>query len=178
MRSCWSIWWNVLTRLNDLWIRFAAHTQILEAYAQLLDFDTYGSINVEGLYTPGRQSRPQCDMSCMISREMFREFVVPCLNYEADDVDAMHYHLDGPGAIHHLKALCEIEGLDVISWVPGTGEGQTQDWTALYKKIDDLGKGQTRGASHEDIDVYGGNTNHESCSFTRQPYQSRKQKTF
>jgi len=129
----------------------AAHTEILEAYAQLLDFDTYGSINVEGLYTVGRQSRPQCDMSCMISSEMFREFVVPCLNYESADVDAMHYHLDGPGALHHLEALCEIEGLDVISWVPGSGEGQLQDWTALYKKIDDLEKGQTRGASHEDI---------------------------
>lgn len=128
-----------------------AHTEVLEAYAQLLDFDIYGSINVEGLYTTGRQSRPQCDMSCMISRKMFREFVVPCLEREAADVDAMHYHLDGPGAIHHLEALCEIEGLDVISWVPGSGEAQTQDWTTLHKKIDDLGKGQTLGASHEDI---------------------------
>jgi hypothetical protein len=128
-----------------------AHTEILEAYAQLLDFDTYGSINVEGLYTPGRQSRPQCDMSCMISQKMFREFVVPCLEREAEDVDAMHYHLDGPGALQHLEALCEIEGLDTISWVPGSGEGQTQDWTMLHKKIDDLGKGQTLGGSHESI---------------------------
>jgi len=119
----------------------SAHTEMLEAYAQLLDFDTYGSINVEGLYTPGRQSRPQCDMSCMISQKMFREFVVPCLEREAEDVDAMHYHLDGPGAIQHLEALCEIEGLDTISWVPGSGEGQAQDWAMLHKKIDDLGKG-------------------------------------
>jgi hypothetical protein len=128
-----------------------AHTEILETYAQLLDFDAYGSINVGGMYTKGRQSRPQCDMSCMISQRMFREFVVPCLKHEAADVDAMDYHLDGPGAIQHLGALCEIEELDTISWVPGSGEGQTQDWTSLHKKIDALGKGQTLWASHEDI---------------------------
>ena len=120
------------------------HTEVMEEYAGLLSFDAWGSINLEGFYTTGRQSRPQCDISCMISPEMFREFVVPCLESEARDADAFVYHLDGPDAIKHVEALCEIKRLDIITWVPGVAHAD-KDWTWLYKKMDSLGKGWGRG---------------------------------
>lgn len=117
------------------------HTEIMDAFAQALDFATYGSINIEGAYIAGRQSRPQCDMSCMIGPAMFRQFVVPCLNSEAHDADAFVYHLDGPGALKHVDALCEMAALDVIAWVPGAGN-EHKDWSALYNRIDQRNKGQ------------------------------------
>lgn len=128
-----------------------AHQEILDALAELLGYDTYGSINRHGMYSHGRINVPQCDISCMISPEMFREFVIPYLQQEMDHLDAVEYHLDGPGAIKHLNTICEIEKLDVIQWVCGDGEAATRDWTDLYKKIDILGKGQIRNGNSEEI---------------------------
>ena len=128
-----------------------AHSEILQAYSELFAFDTYGSVNVEGFYTSGRHSRPQCDMSCMINSEMFREFVIPALEREAADADAMVYHLDGPDAIRHVEALCEMESLDLISWVPGP-QNPNEDWAWLYNKIANYKKGYSRYiADHEEL---------------------------
>jgi len=123
-----------------------AHEEILEALAKLLDYPRFGSINRHGMYSPGRINVPQCDFSCMISPAMFREFVMPYLKREMQRLDAVEYHLDGPDAIRHLPELCSIEDLGVIQWVPGAGEAAERDWSDLYKRIDDLGKGQLRYA--------------------------------
>jgi hypothetical protein len=128
-----------------------AHSEILDALAGLLDYDTYGSINRHGMYTRGRINVPQCDMSCMIGPEMFQEFVIPCLRREMDALDAVEYHLDGPGAVKHLDALCALDKLDIVQWVPGDGEAATRDWTDLYDRIDALGKGQIRGGTCDKI---------------------------
>lgn len=118
-----------------------AHTDALDAYAEMLDFSKYGSINIAGSYISGRQSRPQCDASCLISPGMFREFVMPCLEYETKDADAAQYHLDGPGAIRHLDALGELDNLLMIDYTPDPKE-KPNDWLHVRRKIDDLGKGQ------------------------------------
>lgn len=126
-----------------------AHTEVLAAYAELLDFDTYGSINVAGSYTKGWQSRPQCDASCLISPDMFREFVMPCLERETSDTDVAQYHLDGPGAIRHLSALGELSRLDMIDYTPDPKE-KPADWLPVRRMIDDLGKGQCFGGLSKD----------------------------
>ncbi len=128
-----------------------AWEEISDALAELLDFATYGSINRHGMYTTGRINVPQCDFSCMISPAMFREFALPHLTREFAGLDGGEYHLDGPGAIKHLEALCEIPDLDVVQWVPGDGPGQEMDWTWLYEKIDALGKGQILGGNPERV---------------------------
>jgi hypothetical protein len=120
-----------------------AHTEIMHALAELLDWDSLGSMNNEGAYVAGRQSRPQCDFSCMISEDMFREFAIPCLREEGNDADAFVYHLDGPGAIRHVPALCELEALDLVCYVPGQpGQPGLEAQKSLYPKVDRLGKGQ------------------------------------
>jgi hypothetical protein len=48
----------------------------------MFSFKENGCMNFEGFYTSGRQSRPQCDVSCMINKEMFIEFAVPALEKE------------------------------------------------------------------------------------------------
>ncbi|MDD5705188.1 MAG: hypothetical protein PHR35_04640 [Kiritimatiellae bacterium] len=127
-----------------------AHQEILEALSVLLDYPRFGSITRHGMYNAGRINVPQCDFSCMISPQMFREFVVPYLAREIRRLDAVEYHLDGPYAIRHLDALCEIEGLDVIQWVPGAGQEQ-KDWNELFDRIDAFGKGQIRGGGPEHV---------------------------
>jgi 5-methyltetrahydrofolate--homocysteine methyltransferase len=124
-----------------------AHEEILAELAKLLDYPRFGSINRHGMYSRGPTNVPQCDFSCMISPAMFREFVLPYLRNEMRRLAGVEYHLDGPDALRHLEALCEIEELDLIQWVAGSGNGERQDWTWLYAKIDELGKGQIRGGS-------------------------------
>lgn len=126
-----------------------AQAEILKAFAELLDYDTMGSINNTGMYSPGWTTRPQCDMSCMISAEMFRRFVVPCLERETENMTGVEYHLDGADAVQHIDALCTIRNIDVIAWQPTTGSldrsPEATVWReSQWRKIDRLGKGQTR----------------------------------
>ncbi len=134
----------------------SAYRDILDAFAELLDFDGFGSINRHGMYSRGRINVPQCDASCMISDRMYREFGIPSLKREMGLLDAAEYHLDGPGAIRHLEALCELDDLDIVQWVPGSGEAEHQDWTDLYRRIDALGKGQMIGTDRERIAQFWG----------------------
>jgi len=117
-----------------------AHGEILDTLADLLEYKRLGSINRHGLYCRGRINVPQCDFSCMLSGEMFREFVLPSLKVEMSRFDQVEYHLDGPDATRHVEDLCGIDKLDVIQWVAGAGNDQ-KDWTWLYDKIARLGKG-------------------------------------
>lgn len=127
-----------------------AHGEILDALAGLLGYNLFGSITRHGMYSTGPVNVPQCDFSCMISPCMFREFAVPYLRNEMKRFAGVEYHLDGPDAVRHLEALCEIDELDVVQWVPGSGKGEEQDWTLLYDRIDRLGKGQIRGGGPAD----------------------------
>mgnify|MGYP001017254800 CR=1 FL=1 len=129
-----------------------AYEEILDALAVELDYETWGSLNRHGFYSPGRTNVPQCDFSCMISKEMFAEFQLPCLAHESQQLDHSCYHLDGPGAIHHLEAICSLPGIQAIQWVAGAGAGEQQDWMRLHRRIDELGKGQYFGGNAETVE--------------------------
>jgi 5-methyltetrahydrofolate--homocysteine methyltransferase len=128
-----------------------AHGDMLGALGKLLEFDRWGCINRHGFYCHTAINVPQCDFSCMISPTMFQEFVMPHLRAEFGRFGGGEYHLDGPDAIRHLETLCEMPELDVIQWVPGSGEAERQDWTWLLDKIDELGKGTIRGGTLDDL---------------------------
>ncbi|MCC7494995.1 MAG: hypothetical protein IT204_21785 [Fimbriimonadaceae bacterium] len=121
-----------------------AHAAVMDAFAELLDWPRLGSINRHGMYSTGRLNLPQCDFSIMISEAHFREFALPYLQRELARMDGGEYHLDGPGALRHLAALCSLPELAVIQWVPGAAH-ERDDWSDLYRRIDHLGKGQILG---------------------------------
>ncbi|HBC89190.1 MAG TPA: hypothetical protein DCZ94_19800 [Lentisphaeria bacterium] len=125
-----------------------SYKEILAEYEILFEYKRLGSITRHGIYSKGRINVPQCDLSCMLSGEMFREFVLPYLKAEMECYDAVEYHLDGPDAIRHLEDLCSIDKLGVIQWVSGAGN-EKKDWTWLHDKIDALGKGQILWANPE-----------------------------
>lgn len=118
-----------------------ALVEVREAFAEALDVATWGSVNRFGMYSSGVIDVPQCDLSCMISQDMFREFQLPTLTREIATTDASVYHLDSAGALPHLEALCSIEQLDMIQWMPGEGH-YDDDHRELNDRIDSLGKGQ------------------------------------
>ena len=93
-------------------------------------------------YRGKRTYAVQCDFAAMISPDQFREFAVPSLIKQTKTMDKAIYHLDGPGQIPHLDTLLEIDSIDGIQWVPGSGNssGCSEVWYPLYKKIQDKGK--------------------------------------
>ena len=104
-----------------------------------------GSIDWMQIWAPGRVISTQCDMSVMISPEMFRDFVVPELTDIYNHVDYGIYHLDGPEQIRHLDELLKIEKLHLIQWVPGArmnnpGHGDPLNWLDLFRRIQETGK--------------------------------------
>lgn len=118
------------------------HDELLDIYADVLDFDTWGCINRFGGYlSKGKMCRPQSDISCTVSADMFDQFLAPYLRREAAAMDRAMYHLDGVDAIRHLDTLGPMEEIDMIQFVPGAGH-YDEDWRELYDRIDSYGKGQ------------------------------------
>ncbi|MCL2420680.1 MAG: hypothetical protein FWD03_02380 [Defluviitaleaceae bacterium] len=60
----------------------------------------------------------QCDMSVMISQNMFETFVLPSLDKVTTQIGNSIYHLDGPGEIQHLDMLLSLKHIHAIQWVP------------------------------------------------------------
>ena len=94
------------------------------------------------MWAPGRFAKLQCDASAMISADSFREFVLDSLREQTQHLDYVLYHLDGAGAIKHLDALMELDGINALQWTPGdTGpDGTCPDWDPIYDKVAAAGK--------------------------------------
>ena len=124
--------------------------QVTRAYFEFYDRfydlirDTEGgnSYSCFQIWAPGRLAKLQCDASAMIAADFFREFVLDSLKTQTEKLDYVLYHLDGPGAIKHLDALMEIEGINALQWTPGDSgpDGTCPDWDGIYDKVIGAGK--------------------------------------
>lgn len=111
-------------------------------YETVRDKEGASSFSCFQIWAPGRLAKLQCDASAMISADAFREFVLDSLKEQTEHLDYVMYHLDGPGAIKHLDALMEIDGINALQWTPGdTGpDGTCPDWDPIYDKVIRAGK--------------------------------------
>lgn len=107
---------------------------------RLMEYEKYGTVTRHGFYCDGVTGVPQCDAGFSIGKEHFVEFALPYLKQEIARLDAVEYHLDGKGNLTHLEPICDIEEIGIIQWVPGAGTEGT-DWSDLFQKITELGKG-------------------------------------
>ena len=82
----------------------------------------------------------QMDFTCMIGPEMYHEFCWQDLVETCQYVDCSLYHLDGPGAIHHLPRICSVQELNSIQWIPGAGAPPPSQWISLLWRIQEFGK--------------------------------------
>ena len=92
------------------------------------------------------------DFSAMISKKMFDDVFLPGIINECRFLDRSIYHLDGPGALHHLDSLLEIKELHAVQWVFGAGREGFHRWVHVYKKIQAAGKGVEVICEYDELD--------------------------
>ena len=93
------------------------------------------------LWSKGRMAQLQCDLSVMVSPQMYEEFVLPELEETVEWLDYSVYHLDGKEQIRHLEMILSIKKLNMIQWTPVAGQPPTSDFIPVLKKIQKAGKG-------------------------------------
>ena len=128
---------RLLKIIQDAW--FKAYDLHHELLADAEGYCCYGAFALLG---KGKVAKIQCDMSTMISPDMFREFVMPYLREMTERLDKTLYHVDGEGALVHLEDILKLEKLDVLQWTPGAGkpDGGDEQWDFIYEKALDAGK--------------------------------------
>jgi hypothetical protein len=121
--------------------------------ADILDAERLGYGNWWPFWSPAPFYAPQSDVSCMLSREMFERFIIPELEELCRAWPNVFYHLDGPGALHHLDRLLELDFIKGIQWVPGAGQpGGWEAWRELYVKVAEAGKRVWFGCAPEQVE--------------------------
>lgn len=121
---------DMLERFKEL---FNTLTDIISKYQK-------GSVNWMGVYHPKSWYVTSCDFMCMISDDMYREFVDPELRQEISFLKNSIFHLDGPDALKHLDKILEIEELKGVQWVYGAGQPTASHWIDVLKKIQNAKK--------------------------------------
>jgi hypothetical protein len=82
----------------------------------------YGIAGWMPFWAPEPFTCMQSDVSCMLSPEMFDEFVVPELDVSGREYGALWYHLDGRDARQHLPRLLSLPYMRVIQYTPTPAE--------------------------------------------------------
>jgi len=95
-----------------------------------------------GLWHPTGVMVSQSDMSCMISTEMFDQYVMAELDFIGERSPCVWYHLDGSGALHHLPRLLSLPYIRMIQYVPEYPDRPNGPLCLdLYRRIQAAGKG-------------------------------------
>lgn len=110
-----------------------------------------GSVNWMGIWHPKRWYVTSCDFNCMVSNEIFKDYIEPELIAETEFLDANLYHLDGPGALVQLDSLLALPKVNGIQWVPGSGGKPMREWLPILKKCQDAGKMLNLGCTVWDL---------------------------
>lgn len=127
-----------------------------EIYQLIKDEDGGMCCGFFGIWAPGRMAKLQCDLSAMISPDLFGKFVFPYLKEQSDKLDYSLYHLDGPGEIPHLDQILSIDSINAVQWVPLPGIHDVGDpcWDAMYQRILDSGKALHLSMAYERIEPF------------------------
>ncbi len=123
-------------------IREALIETAREFYEKAKDVNKAGTVHSwMNTWSKGIHLQMQCDISVMISEEMFEKFALPDLTETANQLQHSIYHLDGQEQIRHLDMLLSIKKLDMIQWTPVEGQPKTSSFIGVFKKIQRAGKG-------------------------------------
>lgn len=113
-----------------------------------------GTSNWMGLYHEKTWYVTSADFICMLSEEHFEELVLPEIVEEIRYLNGQSmFHLDGPGALHHLDRLLEIPELHGVQWVYGAGQPSAKHWIPVLKKIQNAGKAVNIQLEADDVDT-------------------------
>ena len=134
-------------------IQYAYKRIMNETHAILKDAnDGGGCVGWLRTWAPGFHAQMQCDMSVMISKSMFDEFIVPELNAQSLMLDYALYHFDGIEQIRHLDSLLSIPGIKAIQWTQVYGQPPCTEYIPELKRIQAAGKNLVISISPDQIE--------------------------
>ncbi len=148
--------------LNPAWVKTAVKAMsdiLIEVHNALWQLayspetGVEGSLNYCGCWSPARTLAFDCDVSCNISPEAYREVMLPPLIESMHEVDHRIYHLDGARALNHLDTLLALPEVHAIQWVPGAGHEGVSQWIPLIQHIQSKGKEVQVTCRPEEVDL-------------------------
>lgn len=137
---------KAIDAINDGWQVVAQ-----KFYDTVKDKDKGTSIGWLGTWGRGRHMQMQCDISVMLSKDMFEEFLVPELKRQMEWIDIPLYHLDGEEQIRHLDLLLDLPKLKMIQWTNVIGQKPASAYIDVFKRIQSAGKGILLSISADEI---------------------------
>lgn len=93
------------------------------------------------LHSTGGVMQLQCDMSVMLSKDIFDRFIMKELQSSLDFLTNAAYHVDGQEQIRHLDSLLSLEKLNMLQWTQVASQPPVTDFIPQLKKIQAAGKG-------------------------------------
>lgn len=94
---------------------------------------------------------PACDFNYMIGPALFNEVCLPDIARQVATVGRGVFHLDGPGATRHIDALLEVQEMQAIQFVPGSGAPSLRPWLDMLRKIQDRGRSLIIATSPDEV---------------------------
>lgn len=116
------------------------YKQVYETFYAYGDKKSLGTTSGLPMYDRGRFNRIQADFIALLNPALFRKFVLPALEEEAQYLDRSCFHLDGPDALNHLEDILSITRLDAVQWVSGAGNKPQIEWPEVLHRIQKAGK--------------------------------------
>lgn len=83
---------------------------------------------------------PTCDFNALIGPDDFREVCLPALGDQARRAGRCVFHLDGPDAARHAKALGEDPDIIAVQFTPGAGTPSALAQVELFRMLQEQGK--------------------------------------
>lgn len=127
----------ILDRITSM---FEIYKEVFELFYKKTTKYQQGCTHWMNPWHPGRFYNVSCDFMCMLSPDMFEEFVAGEIRKEARLYDTCMFHLDGPDAAKHLDALLEMKEITGIQWQYGAGNPTAAHWIPMMQKIQEAGK--------------------------------------
>lgn len=93
------------------------------------------------LHSKGRIMQLQCDLSVMISADLYDEFIMEELRSTLAFLDNAIYHIDGQEQIRHLDLLLSLPQLNMCQWTPVAGQPDIVHFIPVLQRIQAAGKG-------------------------------------
>ena len=105
-----------ITELDSIYFKY------FDDFYNIIKLDDNSSVyTAYDIWGPGKTAKIQCDFCAMMSPLQFKEFIIPSLEYQCNNLDNAMFHLDGKEAAVHLEALMEIKNLKALQWTPSNG---------------------------------------------------------
>ncbi|MDR1533340.1 MAG: hypothetical protein LBS62_14365 [Clostridiales bacterium] len=133
----------------------AVWEQVMRGVYDAVAENNYGGTSVGWLSTwaPGLHGQLQCDLSLMLSPDMFEEFLLYELEAQSRFLDHALYHLDGRQQVIHLPHLLAIESIEAVQWTNVAGQAPVVDFIPVLQSIQQAGKNLILDCSPAELPV-------------------------